>query len=263
MENVVGDCDPGGDSGFRNSHFYLGVLQRREEPSLQMILARRHGLDNWASIHRMPRVTGRAISNSFLTVSEARSSRQTVPRHLRREVATVLITEDQIARRIRSLAREIQRDYAAGELVIVSLLNGTVLFLADLIRHLPLPLRLDFMGVSSYGSGTESGDLVFTKELRLDVRGRNVLLVDDILDTGRTIKRVLEKLHQLKPRRIRTCVLLDKPARRVEKVRADYVGFRIPDLFVVGYGLDYAERYRNLPFVGVLKPEMYRLDQAR
>jgi len=203
-------------------------------------------------------VTGRAIPRISLTSSANVSSRRAVPRRLRREVATVLITEDQIARRIRALAREIQRDYARRELVIVSLLNGTVLFLADLIRHLPLPLRLDFMGVSSYGKGTESGELVFTKELRLDVRGRDVLLVDDILDTGRTMKRVLEKLHHLKPQRIRTCVLLDKPARRVENVPADYIGFRIPDLFVVGYGLDYAERYRNLPFVGVLKPETYR-----
>jgi hypoxanthine phosphoribosyltransferase len=132
------------------------------------------------------------------------------------------------------------------------------MFLADLIRHLSLPMRLDFIGVSSYGAGTESGNLVFTKELRLDVRGRDVLLVDDILDTGKTMKRVLGKLRQLKPRRIKTCVLLDKRARRVEKVRADYIGFEIPDLFVVGYGLDYAERYRNLPFVGVLHPEMYR-----
>ena len=207
-------------------------------------------------------VTGRAIPNVSVTLSAKPSSRRPVPRHLRREVATVLITRDQLARRIRALAREVQHDYAGCELVIVSLLNGTVLFLADLIRHLALPLRLDFMGVSSYGSGTESGELVFTKELRLDVRGRDVLLVDDILDTGRTIKRVLEKLHHLKPRRIRTCVLLDKPARRVEKVKANYIGFQIPDLFVVGYGLDYAERYRNLPFVGVLRPEMYRSASA-
>ena len=139
-----------------------------------------------------------------------------------------------------------------------SLLNGTVLFLADLIRHLSLPLRLDFIGVSSYGAGTESGELVFTKELRLDVRGRDVLLVDDILDTGKTLSRVIPKLRALKPRRIKVCVLLDKPSRRVEQVAADYVGFEIPDVFVVGYGLDYAEKYRNLPFVGVLKPEMYR-----
>ena len=137
-------------------------------------------------------------------------------------------------------------------------LNGTVLFLADLIRQLSLPLRLDFMGVSSYGAGTESGELVFTKELRLDVRGRDVLLVDDILDTGKTLSRVIPKLRALKPCRIKVCVLLDKPARRVEPVAADYVGFEIPNVFVVGYGLDYAEKYRNLPFVGVLKPEMYR-----
>src|SRR5262245_5973498 len=184
-------------------------------------------------------------------------SRALVPARWRREVQSVLITESAIARRVEVLSSMIERDFRGHEMVVVSLLTGTVMFLADLIRNLSLPLRLDFMGVSSYGSGTESGDLVFTKELRLDVRGRDVLLVDDILDTGRTVKRVLEKLHDLEPQRIRTCVLLDKPARRMEKVQADYVGFKIPDLFVVGYGLDYAERYRNLPFVGVLKPEMY------
>jgi hypoxanthine phosphoribosyltransferase len=119
-------------------------------------------------------------------------------------------------------------------------------------------LRLDFIGVSSYGAGTESGDLVFTKELRLDVRGRDVLLVDDILDTGKTLCRVLAKIRALKPRRIKTCVLLNKAARRVEAVEADYVGFEIPDFFVVGYGLDFAERYRNLPFVGVLYPHVYK-----
>jgi hypoxanthine phosphoribosyltransferase len=142
-------------------------------------------------------------------------------------------------------------------LVIVALLSGTVLFLADLIRHLNLPLRLDFLGVSSYRDGTESRALLFTKDLRLDVRGRDVLVVDDILDTGRTLASVLAKLQNLKPRRIRTCVLLDKPSQRVQKVNADYVGFKIPNLFVVGYGLDFAERYRNLPFVGVLRPEIY------
>jgi hypoxanthine phosphoribosyltransferase len=116
---------------------------------------------------------------------------------------------------------------------------------------------LDFVGCSSYGAGTASGEFIFTKELRLDVRGRDVLLVDDILDTGRTLKRVVAKLEELKPRRIKTCVLLEKLERRVEDVRADYVGFKIPDLFVVGYGLDYAERFRNLPFVGVLHAELY------
>ena len=138
------------------------------------------------------------------------------------------------------------------------MLSGTVIFLADLIRHLNLPLHLDFIGVSSYGHGTESGDLVFTKELRLDVRGRDVLLVDDILDTGKTLSHVLAKIRALKPRRLKTCVLLDKPARRVKKIRANFVGFTIPDAFVVGYGLDFAERYRQLPFVGVLHPHIYQ-----
>ena len=181
-----------------------------------------------------------------------------VPRRWRREVELILITQQRIARRVRQMAVEIERDHQGRETVVVALLNGTVMFLADLIRHLSLPVRLHFMGVSSYGLGTESGDLIFTKELRLDVRGRDVLLVDDILDTGRTLNRVLGKLRALKPRRIRTCVLLDKKARRVEDVEADYVGFEIPDLFVVGYGLDFAERYRNLPFVGVLYPRVYK-----
>ena len=181
-----------------------------------------------------------------------------VPWRWRQEVERVLITDDQIARRIRAISRDIVRDFTGREMVVVSLLNGTVMFLGDLVRNLSLPLRLDFIGVSSYGAGTESGDLVFTKELRLDVRGRDVLLVDDILDTGRTLYRVLGKLRALKPRRIKTCVLLNKAARRVEAVEADYVGFEIPDFFVVGYGLDFAERYRNLPFVGVLYPYVYK-----
>ena len=186
------------------------------------------------------------------------SGRATVPLRWRQEVDRVLITEAQLARRIKTLARQIERDFRGREMVVVSLLSGTVMFLADLIRHLNLPLRLDFIGVSSYGAGTESGDLVFTKELRLDVRGRDVLLVDDILDTGKTLSRVIPKLRLLKPRRIKVCVLLDKAERRVEKVKADYVGFQVPDFFVVGYGLDFAERYRNLPFVGVLHPHIYR-----
>lgn len=189
--------------------------------------------------------------------------KDSVPPRWRKEVQGILISEEKLARRIKSLAAEIERDFRGRELVVVSLLNGTVLFLADLVRHLNLPLRLDFIGVSSYGLGTESGELVFTKELRLDVRGRDVLLVDDILDTGRTLSQVMPRLRALKPRRIKTAVLLDKPARRIEKIRADYVGFMIPDLFVIGYGLDFAERYRNLPFVGVLHPHIYQEADGR
>lgn len=185
-----------------------------------------------------------------------------VPARWRGEVEQVLITRKQIERRLRVMARDIQQDFEGRELVVISLLNGTVMFLADLVRCLSLPLRLDFIGVSSYGAGTQPGDLVFTKDLRLDVRGRDVLLVDDILDTGNTMTRVLKKLSALAPRRIRVCVLLDKPARRLKQVRADYVGFKIPDVFVVGYGLDFAERYRNLPFVGVLRPHVYMQNQT-
>ena len=179
-----------------------------------------------------------------------------VPLRWRKEVGRVLITEQQIASRVRQLSRQIERDFREREMVIVSLLTGTIMFLADLVRHISLPLRLDFIGVSSYGAGTQSGDLIFTKELRLDVRARDVLLVDDILDTGRTMTHVLKKLRALKPRRIKTCVLLDKPARRIKKISADYVGFEIPDYFVVGYGLDFGERFRNLPFVGVLHRQL-------
>ena len=189
------------------------------------------------------------------TIPLANSAR--VPSRWRREVERILIPRKEIARRVHEMAREIQSDFQAGEVVVVSLLNGTVMFLADLVRHLSLPLRLDFIGVSTYRANTESGELLFTKELRLDVSGRDVLLVDDILDTGKTIHRVLQKLSGLGPRAIRVCVLLDKPSRRVEPVQADYVGFEIPDVFVVGYGLDFAERYRNLPFVGVLHPQVY------
>ena len=173
------------------------------------------------------------------------------------ELESVLISAARIKRRVAELGRDLERDFAQRDLVVVALLNGTVMFLADLVRCLNLPLRLDFIGVSSYGNGTESRELVFTKELKLDVQGRDVLLVDDILDTGRTLTAVAAKLRKLKPRSIQTCVLLNKSARRVANIRADYVGFEIPDFFVVGYGLDFAERFRNLPFIGVLKPEVY------
>lgn len=179
------------------------------------------------------------------------------PPRWRKELAGVLISEDRLARRVRQLAASIQRDYRRREPVLVALLSGTVMFLADLIRCLELPLRLDFLAVSSYGVGVTSGELVFNKELRLDIQGKEVLVVEDILDTGRTLAAVLEKLRALRPRDLRVCVLLDKPARRQVAVTAHYTGFCIPDYFVVGYGLDFAERYRNLPFIGVLKPEFY------
>jgi len=187
----------------------------------------------------------------------APAPRRAVPRRWRSDLARVLISRQQIARRVRQLSRQIQADFTGRDLLVVAVLNGTIMFLADLMRHLSLPLRLDFVGVSSYRSGTVSGELIFTKDLKLEVKGRDVLLVDDILDTGRTLSRVGARLRRLGPRRLKTCVLLEKASRRTEPVRADYVGFSIPDLFVVGYGLDFAEQYRNLPFIGVLRPERY------
>ena len=181
-----------------------------------------------------------------------------VPTAWRADVADVLITATELRGRVRALAASITQDHAGGELTVVALLTGTVVFLADLVRQLPLPLRLDFLGVSSYRNQTRAGRLVYTKDLGLDIHDRDVLLVDDILDTGRTLSAVRARLSALGPRTLRTCVLLDKPERRVVPIKADYVGFEIPDAFVVGYGLDFAERYRNLPFVGVLKPERYQ-----
>lgn len=181
-----------------------------------------------------------------------------VPVAWRNDVERILMTEKEIVLRVHQLSHDIETDFKGSDLVVVALLSGTVLFLADLVRHLSLPLRLDFIGVSSYGNGTESRELIFTKELRLDVRGRSVLIVDDILDTGKTMKAVVAKLKLLGPKNIKTCVLLEKKERRTEKIQADYVGFTVPDCFVVGYGLDYAEKYRNLPFIGVLHPHIYQ-----
>ncbi len=175
-----------------------------------------------------------------------------------KEISCVLISAAQLKRRVRALAEQIERDYAGRDLVILALLKGTVLFLADLIRQVKLPLHLDFIGMSSYRGGVESKDLIFTKKLHIGVKGRDILIVDDILDTGRTMKSITEKIRRLKPRSLKTCVLLDKPSRRISPFDADYIGFRLPDAFVIGYGLDFAERYRNLPFIGVLRPHIYQ-----
>ena len=186
-----------------------------------------------------------------------------IPFRWRDELSQILISQEELAERVRVLSHTIERDYQGKELVIVSLLSGTVMFLADLIRHISLPMRLDFIGVSSYRQRTKSGALIFTKELGLNIAGKDVLLVDDILDTGKTLARVQERLFRLKPKSIRKCVLLSKVARRTEDVSAEYVGFEVPDAFVVGYGLDFAEQYRNLPFIGVLKPEIYKDIQSK
>jgi len=178
-----------------------------------------------------------------------------VPDPWRDSIDSILISKTELRVRVQALAAHILQDYQQKDLVIVALLNGTVVFLADLLRELPLRLRLDFIGVSSYRTASHPGDIRLTKELQLDIAGRDVLIVDDILDTGNTLSHVAELLARLEPQSLRSCVLLDKPSRRATPWVADYVGFEIPDAFVVGYGLDYAQEFRNVPFIGVLRPE--------
>ena len=173
------------------------------------------------------------------------------------DLASVLFTEAQIKRRIHGLAREIKQVYGNGEFTIVALINGAVMFTADLMREIDNPVRLDCIRVSSYGATTKSvGAPQIVADLTLDIANRDVLIVDDILDTGKTLALVTSLARKLKPASLRSCVLLDKKARREVKFEADFVGFEIPNEFVVGYGLDFAERYRNLPCIGVLKPAL-------
>ncbi len=186
------------------------------------------------------------------------SSRAQVPQGCAGDIEQILISAPRIHRRVMEMAQVIAEDYHGKRLIIVALLNGTVLFLADLVRHFEVPLSLDLIGVSSYRGGTSSGELEFTKRLKLNLRDQHVLVVDDILDTGKTLRAVSEELSKQSPASLKTCVLLDKPEGRTVNLEADYVGFIVPHLFVVGYGLDYDERYRNLPFVGVLHPHVYR-----
>ncbi len=177
---------------------------------------------------------------------------------MRADLDEILLNESQIQLRLDDLAHEIQRDYAERDLTLVGILTGSVMFIADLLRRLPMQLRLDYIGVSSYHGETRStGELLVTKALRLDVRGRDVLVVDDILDTGLTLVKIREMVQKLEPRSLKFAVFLEKEVPHREDFRADYVAFRIPNKFVVGYGLDYRERYRNLPYVGTLKPEVY------
>jgi len=175
------------------------------------------------------------------------------------DVAEVLLTEEQIAAKVAELGKQISTDYAGRELTLVSVLKGSLPFMADLMRRITLPLRIDLMEVSSYGgTATESSGLVrILKDLSAPIEGRDVLLVEDIIDTGLTLNYLIRYLKGKNPHSIKVCSLLDKPARRLVEIPLDYVGFEIPDAFVVGYGLDFGEVYRNLRFVGVLRPETY------
>ena len=175
------------------------------------------------------------------------------------DVARILFTEEELSRRVQELADGINRDYAGKELLLISVLRGSFIFMADLVRRLTIPCRVDFMACSSYGSGTtSSGQVKVTKDLSESIEGLNVLVVEDILDSGRTLNYLLKLLEARRPASVRLCTLLDKPERRVVQVNVDYTGFVIPDTFIVGYGLDYDQRYRNLPYIGELKPEVYQ-----
>jgi len=178
---------------------------------------------------------------------------------LRADIGEILVSEDQIRVRVAELGRQVSADYAGRRLTLVSVLKGSLPFMADLMREIDIPVRIDLMEVSSYGgSSTESTGLVrILKDLSASIAGEEVLLVEDIIDTGLTLNYLLRYLRGKGPSSLRICTLLDKPARRLVEIPVDYTGFTIPDQFVVGYGLDYGELYRNLRFVGVLRPEVY------
>ena len=178
---------------------------------------------------------------------------------LQSDIGEILLTEAQIQARVGELGAQISADYAGRRLTLVSVLKGSLPFMADLMRSISLPLRIDLMEVSSYGGATtESSGLVrILKDLSASIEGEEVLICEDIIDTGLTLNYLIRYLGGKRPASLRICTLLDKPARRLVEIPVDYTGFTIPDQFVVGYGLDYGELYRNLRFVGVLRPEVY------
>ncbi|MBP5224563.1 MAG: hypoxanthine phosphoribosyltransferase [Lachnospiraceae bacterium] len=173
-----------------------------------------------------------------------------------KEIITVLIDQETVEKRIRELAAQISRDYEGKTVHLIGILKGSVMFMTELAKHLTIPATFDFMSVSSYGDGTSSSGIVrISKDTDESLEGKDVVIVEDIVDSGRTLSYLLELLQQRNPNSLRLTTLLDKPDRRVREVHVDYDGFIIPDKFVVGYGLDYAQRYRNLPYIGVVSFE--------
>ncbi len=175
------------------------------------------------------------------------------------DIQTILVTEDQLKARVKELGAQISKEYAGKNLLLVSILKGAVVFMADFMRAVDIPCEIDFMVVSSYGGAntTTTGLVKIIKDLDADLSGKDVLIVEDILDTGVTLSKLVPMLKMRNPNSVKICTVLDKPSRRKADIQADYTGFQVPDEFVVGYGLDYDEKYRNLPYVGVLKPEVY------
>ncbi len=175
------------------------------------------------------------------------------------DILKVLVTEEQLKAKVQELGEQISRDYEGKDLLLVSILKGSVVFMADIMRAIKVPNAIDFMVVSSYGGAntTTTGLVKIIKDLDSDLTGKEVLIVEDILDTGVTLSKLVPMLEMRHPNSVKICAILDKPDRRKADIHADYLGFQVPDEFVVGYGLDYDEKYRNLPYVGVLKPEIY------
>ena len=174
------------------------------------------------------------------------------------DIRDILITEEELKEIIAKLGRQVTEDYKDKNLFLITVLKGAVLFLGDLMREIKCPCEIDFMVTSSYGSGTvSSGNVKIVKDIDVPLDDKDVLIVEDILDTGLTLNFLMDLLKNRNPRSIEICALLDKPSRRAADIKAKYTGIEIPDEFVVGYGLDYDEKYRNQPFIGVLKPEVY------
>lgn len=177
---------------------------------------------------------------------------------MQNDIKSVLISQQQIKDKVKELGEQITKDYAGKKLLVISVLKGAAVFMADIIREIKMPVRIDFMCVSSYGTGTTSkGSVKIIKDLDIDVKGYDILIVEDILDSGITLSNLIKVLESRNPNSVNICTLLSKPSRRKVEVPVRYEGFEVPDEFVVGYGLDYAEYYRNLPFIGVLKEEIY------
>jgi hypoxanthine phosphoribosyltransferase len=176
---------------------------------------------------------------------------------LEQGVGEILIGEDDLQARIRELGAELSADYAGREVLLVGVLKGAVFFMADLMRSLTIPCEIDFMAISSYGASTDSSGVVrILKDLDINIEGRHVLVVEDIVDSGLTLSYLVRNLESREPASLEVCALLTKPSRREIDVPVRYIGFEIPNKFVIGYGLDFAERYRNLPYVGILHPEL-------
>ena len=174
------------------------------------------------------------------------------------DIERVLLSEEQLRQRVRELGEEISKEYAGKEILMIGVLRGAVMFMADLARAITVPVMIDFMAVSSYGTSTSSSGIVrILKDLDEEVAGKHVLIVEDIIDSGLTLSYLVDNIKSRQPASVRICTLLNKPERRKVDLEVNYNGFAVPDEFVVGYGLDYAEKYRNVPFIGILKPAIY------